>query len=457
MGILSVKDNNSEKANILSRLKSVYGDDLICWVVIASLLLVSAITVILKLWLISLLLIIICLIITVYTYLRIERIINNAWAEIKELQKLIKKKETYISDFSHRIRTPLNNLPLINDLLSELNVHDKQKELLETLISSTNNMISALNELTMKSAGEVSIEPRKNIRFDLRKTIDNTVELLEIEERGNIIFDISWDNKIKREYAGDPIAIKQIFIDIFSLWSSLPETEQPDVNIFINSKSQDKKTDDIEFIVEIESSPADKYITLNQELIDKSLSGKIISLMGGQYSCTKEGDKTVFSFTLPLDNVTEKDTVTPVGEKIRHLDTVTRKKKKLSDARVLLVEDNITNQKIVTIALGSKVKSIDTAVNGKEALDMFGTSNYDIILMDIKLPVMDGITVSKKIREIEASTSKHTPIIAITANAMIGDKEKCLSAGMNDYLSKPFQPQKLLDMISKYVSGSETS
>lgn len=457
MGILSVKDNNSEKANILSRLKSVYGDDLICWVVIASLLLVSAITVILKLWLISLLLIIICLIITVYTYLRIERIINNAWAEIKELQKLIKKKETYISDFSHRIRTPLNNLPLINDLLSELNVHDKQKELLETLISSTNNMISALNELTMKSAGEVSIEPRKNIRFDLRKTIDNTVELLEIEERGNIIFDISWDNKIKREYAGDPIAIKQIFIDILSLWSSLPETEQPDVNIFINSKSQDKKTDDIEFIVEIESSPADKYITLNQELIDKSLSGKIISLMGGNYSCTKEGDKTVFSFTLPLDNVTEKNTVTPVGEKIRHLNTVTRKKKKLSDARVLLVEDNITNQKIVNIALGSKVKSIDTAVNGKEALDMFGTSNYDIILMDIKLPIMDGITVSEKIREIEASTSKHTPIIAITANAMIGDKEKCLSAGMNDYLSKPFQPQKLLDMISKYVSGSETS
>ncbi|MFO7851524.1 MAG: response regulator [Bacteroidota bacterium] len=457
MGILSVKDNNSEKASILSCFKSVYGDDLICWVAIASLLVTSSITVILKLWFISLLLIIISLIITVYTYFRIKRTINNARAEIKDLQNLIKKKESYISDFSHRIRTPLNNLPLINDLLSELNVDDKQKELLETLISSTNNMISALNELTMKSAGEVSIEPRKNIRFDLKKTIENTVELLEIEEKGNIIFEISWDNKIKREYAGDPIAIKQIFIDIFSLWSSLPETEQPDVNISINSKSRDIKTDDIEFIVEIESSPADKYITLNQELIDKSLSGRIISLMGGQYSCTKAGDKTVFSFILPLDNVTEKNTLTPVGEKIRQLDTVIRKKKKLSDTRVLLVEDNITNQKIVTISLGSKVKSIDTAVSGKEALDMFGTSNYDIILMDIKLPVMDGITVSKKIREIEASTSKHTPIIAITANAMIGDKEKCLSAGMNDYLSKPFQPQKLLDMISKYVSGSETS
>ncbi|MEA1885934.1 MAG: response regulator [Bacteroidota bacterium] len=455
MGIISVKDNKSGKANLLSCFKSGYGDDLIYWVVIASLLAATAITVILRLWLVSFLLIIIGLIITAYTYFRIKRTINNARAEINDLQKLIEKKESYISDFSHRIRTPLNNLPLINDLLSELNVHDKQKELLETLISSTNNMISALNELSMKSAGEVSIKPRKNIRFDLRKTIDNTVELLEIEKRGNILFDISWDNKIKKEYAGDPIVIKQIFIDIFGLWTSLPESEQPDVNIFINSKSQSEKTDDIEFIVEIESSPADKYITLNQELIDKSLSGKIINLMGGQYSCTKQDDKTVFSFTLPLDNVIEENTVTAVGEKIRKLDTVIRKKKKLSDARVLLVEDNITNQKIVTISLGSKVKSIDTAISGKEALDMFGTSNYDIILMDIKLPVMDGITVSKKIREIEASTSKHTPIIAITANAMIGDKEKCLSAGMDDYLSKPFQPQKLLDIISNYVTGSE--
>ncbi|MGM0667774.1 MAG: response regulator, partial [Bacteroidota bacterium] len=117
-----------------------------------------------------------------------------------------------------------------------------------------------------------------------------------------------------------------------------------------------------------------------------------------------------------------------------------------------LVEDNVTNQKIVTISLGSKVKNIDTALDGKEALDMFGKSNYDVILMDIRLPVMDGITVSRKIRDIEASTSKHTPIIAITANAMIGDKENCLSAGMDDYLSKPFQPQRLLDLISKYLS-----
>jgi len=455
MGIKSVKDNKPVKVNLLSLLKNGDKDNSIYRVFILSLLGASALTIILKLWIISFLLIIISLIVIVYTWLSIKRNINQARTEIKELQDLIEKKDTYISDFSYRIRTPLNNLPLINDLLSELNVHDEQKELLDTLISSTNNMISALNELSIRSAGEVSIKPRKNIRFALEKTIDNTIELLNIVDADNIILDISWDNRIKKEYSGDPIAIKQILIDIFSMWSSMPESEKVRVNIYVKSKSRSEKTDMIEFIIETEISPGDTYIKTDQEMIDKSLSSKIINLMGGKYLFKTLGKYTLFSFTLPLDIVDEKEIVTAVDEKIRKLDTVIRQKKKLSDARVLLVEDNISNQRIVTISLGSKVKSIDTAVNGKEALDRYGTSNYDIILMDIRLPVMDGTMVSKKIREIEASTSKHTPIIALTANAMIGDKEKCLSAGIDDYLSKPFQPQKLLDMLRKYITGSE--
>ncbi len=454
MVIKSVKDNKPVKVNLLSLLNNGDKDNFIYRVFILSLLGASALTIILKLWIISLLLIIISLIVIVYTWLSIKRNINQARTEIKELQDLIEKKDNYISDFSYRIRTPLNNLPLINDLLSELNVHDEQKELLDTLISSTNNMISALNELSIRSAGEVSIKPRKNIWFDLEKTIDNTIELLNIVDADNIILDISWDNRIKKEYSGDPIAIKQILIDIFSMWSSMPESEKVRMNIYVKSKSRSEKTDVIEFIIETEILSGNTYIKTDQEMVDKSLSSKIINLMGGKYLFKTLGKHTLFSFTLPLDTVNEKEIVTAVDEKIIKLDTVIRQKKKLSDTRVLLVEDNISNQRIVTISLESKVKSIDTAVNGKEALDRYGTSNYDIILMDIRLPVMDGLMVSKKIREIEASTSKHTPIIALTANAMIGDKEKCLSAGMDDYLSKPFQPQKLLDMLRKYITGS---
>jgi CheY-like chemotaxis protein len=97
------------------------------------------------------------------------------------------------------------------------------------------------------------------------------------------------------------------------------------------------------------------------------------------------------------------------------------------------------------------VHSIDTASNGKEALDKFGITSFDLILMDIQMPVMSGLVAAEKIRALESTTNTHVPIIAITANAMIGDKEKCLSVGIDDYISKPFQPAALIDKIKKTI------
>ena len=123
----------------------------------------------------------------------------------------------------------------------------------------------------------------------------------------------------------------------------------------------------------------------------------------------------------------------------------------MRDLRVLLVEDNIINSKIVTLALQQLVKSIDLASDGKEALNKFTTNTYDLILMDIEMPVIDGLTATEKIRVLESATNRHVPIIALTANAMIGDKERCLSAGADDYISKPFQPTDLIEKIKQII------
>jgi len=117
----------------------------------------------------------------------------------------------------------------------------------------------------------------------------------------------------------------------------------------------------------------------------------------------------------------------------------------------LLAEDNLINQKITLLTLKPLVNSIDTATDGKEAVDKFSSGNYDIILMDIQMPVMSGLVAAEKIRALEEITNTHIPIIAITANAMLGDKEKCISAGIDDYLSKPFQPSALIEKIKLYV------
>lgn len=453
MGIETVnKDKKKSPGFISSLLSKCDNVTAYMFAILFITVLAALVTLIFKYWLVSLVLIAVSLMLAIYIFSKLNIRILKSGDEIKELRESIEKKDSYISDFSHRIRTPLNNLPLINDLLSELDVKEKQRELLETLISSTNNMISALNQLTMRSAGEVSIEPRSNIRFDLKKTIESTIELLDLESENNINTSFSIDEGLNKEYLGDPIAIKQILIDILSIWLKITDKETVDINIALEIKHRDKANDVIEFTVDVDNSSLHSGTIINEEMLEKRLSGKIINLMRGKYSCRENADRPVILFTLSLTRAEEKAEISDVGKKIRRLDTYTRKKKNLSEANVLLVEDNIANQKIVTISLGPKVKNIDTAVSGKEALDMFGTSNYDIILMDIQLPVMDGITVSKKIRELESSTSKHTPIIAITANAMIGDKEKCLSAGIDDYLSKPFQPKSLHDMISYYIS-----
>ena len=140
------------------------------------------------------------------------------------------------------------------------------------------------------------------------------------------------------------------------------------------------------------------------------------------------------------------------GSQLTFEELRTDRKTDIADANVLLVEDNLVNQKIVILNLEKKVKNIDIANNGKEALDKFGTSKYDIILMDIQMPVMNGILAARKIREIESGTNTFTPILAITANAMSGDREACLAGGMNDYISKPFQVDQLVVKMRQLLS-----
>jgi CheY-like chemotaxis protein len=124
----------------------------------------------------------------------------------------------------------------------------------------------------------------------------------------------------------------------------------------------------------------------------------------------------------------------------------------LKQAKILLVEDNVINQKIVLLSLSKLVDHIDVAANGKEALDLFDRNHYDLILMDIMMPVMDGIVATKKIREIESAGDEHIPIIAVTANALAGDRENCLAAGMDDYIAKPFAAEVLIKKMKKLLS-----
>jgi signal transduction histidine kinase len=143
--------------------------------------------------------------------------LNKSFKEsLKEYSSLNERKDDVIIDFSHRIREPLNNLVIISDMLMESGLQKKQKELLETFIASTNNMVTTVNELTMQSAGNLSYEHRKAIRFNLLSTVQNTIELYNLKDRANIDFILNKKEFSDFECFGDPIILKQIFLDLFN-------------------------------------------------------------------------------------------------------------------------------------------------------------------------------------------------------------------------------------------------
>jgi CheY-like chemotaxis protein len=377
-------------------------------------------------------------------YAQINKHYRNSITELSELND---KKDKVITNFSHKIREPLNNIVIITDMLMESGLQKKQRDLLETFIASTNNMVTTVNELSMQSAENISAEPRRAIRFNLLSTVENTFDLYRLKDQANLDFILNKRELRDTEYYGDPIIIKQIFLDLFNTIENQVSEKAITVTINIRKTSESGSDSTIGFRIQ-----TDKRITLiNEADTEKSLASRLISSGKGTYDQEFGPNHTIFNFYLPLGNPVAEPKQKAVSPKMEELTSKEKVRKQLKDLKVLLVEDNLINQKITLLTLSPYVGSIETATNGKEALDKFGTSNYDLVLMDIQMPVMSGLVAAEKIRALEATTSSHVPIIAITANAMIGDKEKCLAVGIDDYISKPFQPSALIEKIKKII------
>ncbi|HLN21461.1 MAG TPA: response regulator [Bacteroidales bacterium] len=365
---------------------------------------------------------------------------------LNEIKDLSDTQNELITSFSHKIREPLNNVVIISEMLMESGLHKKQQDLLETFIASTNNMVTTVNELSMHTAGSVSSEVRKAIRFNLVSTIENTFDLYSLKDEVNLEFILNRKELKETEFIGDPIALKQIFLDLFNKIET--EALEKAITVTINLKKirETSSESTIAFRIQV-----DRNIMLIEESGNyMSLASRLISAGKGNYDQESGANHTILNIYLPFTKSTPEARQTPVSTIMEEL-SHGRAKKELKELKVLLVEDNLINQKITMLTLSPFVASIDTASNGKEALDKFGTSNYDLILMDIQMPVMSGLTAAEKIRALESTTNTHVPIIAITANAMIGDKEKCLAVGIDDYISKPFQPSALVEKIKKVI------
>jgi CheY-like chemotaxis protein len=378
-------------------------------------------------------------------------------------------RESFISNLSHQLRTPLSNIMLVGQMVNRINLTGEQRDMIETIIASANNLVNTVENIA-EIAG-VDIESKKTLRntpFNLHSAINSTIRLFTVQKEPVVEFTLSIDESLKQQkLKGDPVLLKQIFLN---LTEAILKNKRPGkIVIGISAKIHTRISDTAEIRFEIKTNKPVQLFPDNPEQnrhnwgytvhhndhinnIDLNIAGKIIMQMKGKLHLLTTGDKNpVFLFTLPfivLESYTGNVLHDTGEENIGDFPGATEK---LGNVNLLLVEDNTINQKIVVLSLKNHIKNIDVANNGKEALDKFGTSRYDIILMDVQMPVIDGFIATKKIREIEATTHSHTPIIAITANALHGDREKCLDAGMDDYISKPFQVEELLYKIKKLL------
>ena len=413
----------------------------------------------------------------IFEYFRIF-VQSNLEKQILVERNATKRKDEFIANLSHQIRTPLNNIMVIANLVDSSSEDEKLKDLIDTIHASTNNLVNVVNSMVEVANVDFSERDNFTINFNLSATVANTIKLFAHQYSSNIQFNLKIDDIIPSLLGGEPVKIKQIFLNLIE--SLIKAKSNNKIRIDIVVKKLSDSAERVELLFELRSnSPIfiptgdgkNQLITNDLvgnavgsqvlvDVLDLRITQRLIESNGGRLSISLNAETSVFSFPYSFLKVVDvnapakEDAMEAVSTSISSAPSSFMRKVDLADSNVLLVEDNLINQKIVILSLKKLVKNIEIANNGKEALDRFGTSRFDIILMDIQMPIMNGIVTTRKIREIESSTNTHTPIIAITANALQGDREECISAGMDDYLSKPFQIEVLIQKMKKLLQSS---
>jgi len=378
-------------------------------------------------------------------------------AEKKKAIEASKYKSLFLANMSHEIRTPLNGIIGMSEILKETKLTKQQADYLEIINISGNNLLSIINDILDYSKIEANQLELEYITLNIYKEIEDVIKLLGIKAKSKkleLSYNIHPD--VPKFFNGDPLRIKQILINFCN--NSIKFTAKGFVHINVILLQKTDKHAEIKFEVQdtgigiskenqlklfkefsqVDASTTRKFGGTGLGL---SISQKLAVLMDGKVGIESElGKGSIFWFAGKFE-------ITNLVKNCETKNIIQLSTKKLN---ILLVEDNKINQKVAAHTIIKYGHTIDFANDGLEAINLFNKNNYDIIFMDIQMPNMNGYEATKEIRTLE-STKKlgKTKIVAMTANALKGEKEKCISIGMDDYLSKPFKQEALLQILNK--------